>query len=66
MCNLLLIDLILNSPQPKLPLIRVQKIRHQHKIYWRLAFPYKEGLLTAGKSFKYRHWSTALRCCLVN
>lgn len=51
---------------PTLPQIRVQKVKYQHKYYWRLDFAYNPDLINICRLLKYRHWSGALRCWLVN
>jgi len=51
---------------PTLPPIRVQKVKYQHKLYWRLDFAYDPELINICRLLKYRHWSGALRCWLVN
>ncbi len=49
-----------------LPLIRVQKIKYQHKFYWRLDFSFNAELIDRCRELKHRHWSAQLRCWLIN
>lgn len=51
---------------PQLPQIRVQKIKYQHRIYWRLDFKYNNTLVEVCRRIQHRHWSAALGCWLVN
>lgn len=49
----------------ELPLIKYRLKRHENKRWWRLQFPYHQGLVGRVRDLAGRRWSVELQCWLV-
>lgn len=54
-----------DARMPDAPLIKYRPMRHDHKKWWRLQFPFHQELVSRVRELVGRRWSVELQCWLV-